>query len=94
MADIINLRQKRKEKKRSDKSQQASGNRALFGESKNVKSLSKKEKAQVEKTVEGAKRDKPEMDHPKPLPLTPAKAGVKISASSQTYPFRFPLSRE
>jgi hypothetical protein len=62
MADIINLRQKRKEKKRAEKGKQAAGNRSLFGEGKNLKSLRKKEKSQFEKHLEGAKRDKPKGD--------------------------------
>lgn len=62
MAKIINLRQKRKEKKREEKDKQASGNRALFGESKPVKSLRKKDKAQLDKHLKGARRDKPDGD--------------------------------
>jgi hypothetical protein len=62
MADIINLRQKRKDKKRDEKDKQASGNRALFGESKNERSLREHEREKVDKTMDGAKRDRPDGD--------------------------------
>lgn len=60
MAEVINLRAKRKEKKREEKSKQASENRSLYGESKNLKKLRKHEKTQIDKTLEGAKRGNPD----------------------------------
>ena len=62
MADLINLRQKRKDKKREEKEKQASGNRALFGETKLSKLKREKEKAQIDKSLEGARRNKPDGD--------------------------------
>jgi hypothetical protein len=60
MGEVINLRLRRKDRKRGEKDKAAAEKRNVFGESKNLKSLRKKEKAQLDKAVEGAKRDKPE----------------------------------
>lgn len=44
MAEIVNLRQARKTKKRAEKEQRAKNNRIAFGRTKAEKALSRKEK--------------------------------------------------
>ena len=57
MADIINLRNVRKQKARADKETQAEQNRILFGRTKAEKLKQAAEKAQADKHIEGHKRD-------------------------------------
>ncbi|NGP17643.1 DUF4169 family protein [Devosia aurantiaca] len=57
MADIINLRNVRKQKARADKDAKASENRVLFGRTKAEKLKDAMEKARADKHVEGHKRD-------------------------------------
>jgi hypothetical protein len=57
MADIINLRNVRKQKARADKEAQAEQNRILFGRTKAEKLKQAAEKAQADKHIEGHKRD-------------------------------------
>ena len=57
MADIINLRNVRKQKARAEKETQAEQNRILFGRTKAEKLKQAAEKAQADKHVEGHKRD-------------------------------------
>jgi hypothetical protein len=57
MADIINLRQARKQKARADKDATAAGNRAKFGRTKGEKLRDAKEKAQADKHIDGHKRE-------------------------------------
>jgi hypothetical protein len=58
---IINLRQKRKDKKREEKNKNAAENRLRFGETKNIKTARKKEKIKLERNLEGAKRGPPRL---------------------------------
>ena len=57
MADIINLRNVRKQKARAEKETQAEQNRILFGRTKAEKLKQAAEKAQADKHIEGHKRD-------------------------------------
>lgn len=57
MADIINLRNVRKQKARADKDAKASKNRVLFGRTKAEKLKDTMEKARADKHVDGHKRD-------------------------------------
>ena len=57
MADIINLRNARKQKARAEKETQAEQNRILFGRTKAEKLKQATEKAQADKHIEGHKRD-------------------------------------
>ena len=57
MAEIINLRNARKQKARAAKEAQADQNRALFGRTKAEKLKQAAEKAQAEKHIDGHKRD-------------------------------------
>ena len=57
MADIINLRNVRKQKARAEKETQAEQNRILFGRTKAEKLKQATEKAQADKHIEGHKRD-------------------------------------
>ena len=57
MADIINLRNIRKQKARADKEAQAQQNRVLFGRTKAERLKQAAEKAQADKHIEGHKRD-------------------------------------
>jgi hypothetical protein len=54
-ADIINLRQARKQKARADKDIQASENRAKFGRSKVERQREATESARVQKLFDGHK---------------------------------------
>lgn len=60
MADIINLRQKRKEKARSEKEKQAEANRQKHGRTKAEKKHTKMESEIAERRLEGHKRDNEE----------------------------------
>lgn len=57
MAEIINLKNARKQKARADKDVQAAQSRALFGQTKAEKQLQAAEKARSEKTIDGHKRE-------------------------------------
>ncbi|MNL51958.1 hypothetical protein D3C87_1750980 [compost metagenome] len=57
MADIINLRNVRKQKARAERETQASQNRVLFGRTKAEKLKDAAEKAKAEKHIDGHKRD-------------------------------------
>ena len=59
MAEIINLRNARKQKARADKEAQAQQNRALFGQTKAEKLRRASEKALADKHVDGHKKDAP-----------------------------------
>ncbi|MDP9836795.1 hypothetical protein J2T09_001540 [Neorhizobium huautlense] len=60
MADIVNLRQFRKTKARSEKESQAEQNRLTFGRTKNEKTLTKALNDKAERTLDQKKLDKPE----------------------------------
>jgi hypothetical protein len=60
MADVINLRQARKQKARAEKDQKASENRAQYGRSKHEKAVTRALKAQVDKALDQGKLEKPE----------------------------------
>ncbi len=60
MADIVNLRQFRKTKARSEKESQAQQNRLTFGRTKNEKTLTKALNDKAERTLDQKKLDKPE----------------------------------
>ncbi|MEO9296381.1 DUF4169 family protein [Devosia alba] len=57
MAEIINLRNVRKQKARADKATAAEQNRIKFGRSKAEKQLSAAEQALADKRIDGHKRD-------------------------------------
>jgi Domain of unknown function (DUF4169) len=59
-ADVINLRQMRKQKARAEKEQAAAENRALYGQSKLEKNVTRALRAKVEKTLDQGKLEKPE----------------------------------
>ena len=58
-ADVVNLRQARKQKARADKEQAAAENRARFGRSKHEKSVTSAIKAKVEKALDQGRLEKP-----------------------------------
>ncbi len=62
MADIVNLRQFRKTKTRSEKESQAEQNRLTFGRTKNEKTLTKALNDKAERALDQKKLDKPEDD--------------------------------
>jgi len=57
LAEVVNLRQKRKEKARVDKEKRAAQNRAKFGRTRAEKKKETLEQSQNRKTVDDAKRD-------------------------------------
>lgn len=59
MAEIINLRNARKQKARVAKDAQAAQNRVLFGQTKAEKLRQAAEKALADKHIEGHKKDEP-----------------------------------
>jgi Domain of unknown function (DUF4169) len=59
MAEIVNLRQARKQKARAEKDVKAAGNRVAFGRSKAERKLTEAEKALALDRLEGHKRDEP-----------------------------------
>lgn len=59
-ADVINLRQARKQKARTEKDVKAAENRAKFGRSKHEKSVTQALKAKAEKTLDQGRLEKPE----------------------------------
>jgi hypothetical protein len=58
MAEIVNLRQARKQKARTDKDAAAVHNRAAFGRTKAEKQKSSTEKTIAEKLIDAHKRDR------------------------------------
>lgn len=56
MGDVVNLRQARKAKARTEKQKLADANRALFGRSKAEKTKQLAERDQLAKLVDGHKR--------------------------------------
>lgn len=56
MSEVINLRQKRKEKARTDKDKKAAANRAKFGRSKAEKKVTELTTQKAERLLEGHKR--------------------------------------
>ena len=59
MAEIINLKNLRKQKARAGKEQQAAENRALFGHTKAEKLKQAAEKSQAAKHIDGHKKGDP-----------------------------------
>lgn len=59
MADVINLRQARKLKARTEKERKAVENRAQFGRPRHEKAVTRALKAQVEKALDQGKLEKP-----------------------------------
>lgn len=62
MADIVNLRQFRKTKARSEKESQAEQNRLTFGRTKSEKTLTKALNEKAERTLDQKKLDKSDDD--------------------------------
>ena len=62
MTDPVNLNKFRKAKKRADKEQRASENRAKFGRTKADKDLEKTRADMLRKTTEDHKLDNPDTD--------------------------------
>ena len=60
MADIINLRNVRKQKARADKDVQAAQNRVLFGQTKAEKLKRSAEKALADKHIDAHKKNEQE----------------------------------
>jgi hypothetical protein len=60
MAEIINLRQARKQKARAEKEARADHNRIAFGRTKAEKELTKAEKELAQRRLDSHKRDDPE----------------------------------
>lgn len=59
MAEIINLKNVRKQKARAAKEVQAAQNRVLFGQTKAEKLRQASEKALADKRIDGHKKDEP-----------------------------------
>jgi hypothetical protein len=59
MAEIINLKNVRKQKARAAKEVQAAQNRVLFGQTKAEKLRQASEKALADKHIDGHKKDEP-----------------------------------
>jgi hypothetical protein len=57
MAEIVNLRQARKAKKRAEQATQAATNRARHGASKAERRQAEDEAARLARTVDGARRE-------------------------------------
>lgn len=60
MAEIVNLRQARKQKARAEKDQKAAENRAHFGRTRHEKSVTRALKDQADKVLDQGKLEKPE----------------------------------
>ena len=60
-ADIVNLRQFRKQKTRSEKEKAAEANRLQFGRTKAEKNLTKALNEKAEKALDQGKLDKPDI---------------------------------
>ncbi|GAA0774078.1 DUF4169 family protein [Roseibium denhamense] len=58
-AEIINLRQARKQKQRQKKEQTAADNRLKYGRSKEEREAARRRRAELEKQVDGHKLDAP-----------------------------------
>ena len=58
MAEVINLRQARKQKEREARAREAEAARALHGESKAARLARKAEAARAESLLDGAKRER------------------------------------
>ena len=58
MAEIVNLRQARKNKKRAEKEELAAANRHKHGQKKSVKNLHEAQEALAQKKLDQQKRDK------------------------------------
>jgi hypothetical protein len=61
-ADVVNLRQFRKQKARSDKEKQADQNRITFGRTKAEKNLTSALNDKAEKTLDQGRIEKPQDD--------------------------------
>jgi hypothetical protein len=61
-AELVNLRQVRKDKRRSDKENQAEQNRLTFGRTKVEKSLTRAQNSLTEKTLDQGRLEKPFRD--------------------------------
>ena len=59
MAEIINLKNVRKQRARADKEVQASQNRVLFGRTKAEKQKQEAEKVLADRRIDGHKKDEP-----------------------------------
>lgn len=59
MAEIINLKNVRKQKARADKEAQAGQNRVFFGRTKAEKQKQAAEKVLAERRIDGHKKDEP-----------------------------------
>lgn len=57
MADVINLKHKRKDKARSEKEKTAAENRRKFGRTKQEKQLEKAKTDKAQRHIEGHKRE-------------------------------------
>ena len=60
MGEVVNLRQARKQKARTEKERQASENRALHGRTKAERELDRLTSQKAEKFVAGHRREKPD----------------------------------
>jgi hypothetical protein len=60
MGEVVNLRQARKQKARTEKERQASENRALYGRSKTERERDRLTSEKAEKFVAGHRREKPD----------------------------------
>jgi hypothetical protein len=65
-ADIVNLRQARKQKARSDKDKTAEANRLLFGRSKAEKTLTRALNDKAEKLLDQGRIERPVIGTPDP----------------------------
>lgn len=57
MADVINLRQARKARKRADDERLAEANRARHGRTKGEKGIADADRRKLDQTLEGARRE-------------------------------------
>lgn len=60
MGEVVNLRQARKQKARTEKERQASENRALYGRSKTERERDRLTSEKAEKFVASHRREKPD----------------------------------
>ncbi|WP_224549775.1 DUF4169 family protein [Mesorhizobium sp. CA16] len=60
MGEVVNLRQARKQKARTEKERRAGENRALHGRSKSERELDRLTSQKAEKFVAGHRREKPD----------------------------------
>ncbi|MEM8878192.1 MAG: DUF4169 family protein [Pseudomonadota bacterium] len=65
MAEIINLRQARKARARTERENQAERNRQKHGEAKSAKSLRKRKAEKISAGLTAHRRDKPHTEPPK-----------------------------